>query len=86
MRKCIKNQKGACTLLSCCWLAIAATKVILRSTSGVARKFGRLIINQHKLALNQLTKLLNQHHLTNDVGLDDPLLGAGSAPSRFSQC
>ena len=40
-------------------------KVILLSTSELALKFGRLITNQHKLALNQLTKLLNQHHLTN---------------------
>ncbi len=41
-------------------------KVILLSTSGLALKFGRVITNQHKKALNQLTKLLNQYHLAND--------------------
>ena len=42
-------------------------KVILLSTSEVALKFGRAITNQHKKALNQLTKLLNQYHLANDI-------------------
>ena len=41
-------------------------KVILLSTSELALKFGRVVTNQHKKALNQLTKLLNQYHLTND--------------------
>jgi len=41
-------------------------KVILLSTSELAHKFGRVITNQHKKALNQLTKLLNQYHLAND--------------------
>ncbi len=41
-------------------------KVILLSTSELALKFGRVITNQHKKALNQLTKLLNQYHLAND--------------------
>ena len=41
-------------------------KVILLSTSDLALKFGRMITNQHKKALNQLTKLLNQYHLAND--------------------
>ena len=40
-------------------------KVILLSTSELAVKFGRMITNLHKLALNQLTKLLNQFHLAN---------------------
>ena len=41
-------------------------KVILLSTSELALKFGRVITNQYKKALNQLTKLLNQYHLAND--------------------
>jgi len=41
-------------------------KVILLSTSELALKFGRVITIQHKKALNQLTKLLNQYHLAND--------------------
>ncbi len=41
-------------------------KVILLSTSELALKFGRVITNQHKKALNQLTKLLNQYHPAND--------------------
>jgi len=41
-------------------------KVILFSTSELALKFGRVITNQDKKALNQLTKLLNQYHLAND--------------------
>ena len=41
-------------------------KVILLSTSELALKFGRMIANQHKMALDQLTKLLNQYHQAND--------------------
>ena len=41
-------------------------KVILLSTSELPLKFGRVITNQHKKALNQLTKLLNQYYLANN--------------------
>ena len=41
-------------------------KVTLLSTSELALKFGRVITKQHKKALNQLIKLLNQYHLAND--------------------
>ncbi len=40
--------------------------VILPNTSELALKFGRIITNQHKMALNQMTNLLNPHHLAND--------------------
>ncbi len=41
-------------------------KVVLLSTSQLALNFGRVITNQHKKTLNQLTKLLNQYHLGKD--------------------
>ena len=52
-------------------------KVILLSTSELALKFGRVITNQHKKALNQLTKLLNQYHLrtTTSMGPESPKCG-----------
>ena len=40
--------------------------VILLRTSELALNFGRVLTDQHKKALNQLTKLLNQDHLANN--------------------
>ena len=41
-------------------------KVIFLSTLELARKFGKTITNKHKLALNQLTKIVNRNHLSSD--------------------
>ena len=58
-------------------------KVILLSTSELALRFGRVVTNQHKKALNQLTKLLNRYHLADIHGARFQNVGPLSVQHRI---